>query len=87
MTSLGSIGTYENVLWHSIGSLGDLSHSCHGWWIVLGGWGTSWWCGIMTLEPGVPLARESLLIVTEHLRIITEIGGACVVAGPSAGVG
>ena len=87
MTSLGAVGSYQNVLWCSIGSLGDLGHSAHGGWVVVGGGGTSGGCGVVTLEPGVALAWKSLLIMVEHLLVITEVGGPSVVAGPGAGVG
>ena len=85
MTSLGAVGSYQNVLWCSIGSLGDLGHSTHGGWVIVrGGW-TSGGCGVVTLEPGVALAWKSLLIMVK-LLVITKVGRAGVVAWPGAGV-
>ena len=86
MTSLGAVGSYQNVLWRSIGSLGYLGHSTHGGRVVVrGGW-TSGGCGVVTLEPWVSLAWKSLLIMVEHLLVITKVGRAGVVAWPGAGV-
>lgn len=86
MTSLGAVGSYQNVLWRSIGSLGDLGHPAHGGRIVVGGGWTSGGCGVVTLEPGVALAWKSLLIMVEYLLVVTKVGRARVVAGPGAGV-